>query len=257
MLDWVPYHRILNARLRAPRHLKDFQRDWFTNFRDAMLDNGEMQGYLFLTSDLWRIAGAHNREYFEKHSSAVLACFSRATMADREVIFFPPLIELIRTQLAKIYRENTHPVHSSDFLQFSLFGNELHPPVAGRGGGRSLSSASGSRFSFDFGSNQRSPENSSPAAAPRRSHGYTQDDFDEKWLRKLAEAMKDCDHVLSMQPGLSERDILELACDRIGLPINRALELKKMQRQKGKVVAAGDKSLALHGSATSPMQSGF
>lgn len=245
-LIWIPRNPF--DQLRAPRHLKDFQRSWFDELNLEALANREMQGYLVVSVDLWRIAGAHNREYFQKHSSAVLACFSRATMADREVIFFPPLIELIRTQLAKIHRENTHPVHSSDSLQFSLFSSDLHP-VAGRGGGRSPSnSASDSRFAFDFGNNRKSAENSSPAAAPRRSHGYTQEDFDARDLRKLAEAEKECDHVLTMQPRLRERDILELACVRIGLPIKRALELKKMQ------LLQGDKNV--RGPATSSMQSG-
>lgn len=236
-LIWIPRNPF--DQLRAPRHLKDFQRSWFDELNLEALANREMQGYLRLTSDLWRIAGAHNREYFEKHSSAVLACFSRAMMAGGEVIFYPPLIEIIRSQLAKIHRENTRPIHSLDSLQFPLFASELHPPGAGRGGGRSLSSASGSGFSdFDF---DRKPAEI-PAPAPRRSHGYTQADFDARDLRKLAEAEKACDQVLSMQPNLSERDILELACGRIGLSIKRALELKNMQRQKGKasLAATGD-----------------
>lgn len=236
MLAWIPRNPF--DRIRAPRHLKDFQRSWFDELNLEALANREMQGYLFVSSDLWRIAGSHSRDYFEKHSSAVMDCFSRATMADREVIFYPPLIELIRTQLAKIHRENTQPIHSLDYLQFSLFSSDLHP-VAGRGGGGSLPSKS-TGFEFGFNSSARAIA-PAPAESPRRSHGYTQSDFDARDLRKLAEAMKDCDHVMAMQPNLSERDVLELACSRIGLPIKRALELKTMQRQeKQRSVAAGD-----------------
>lgn len=237
-LDWIP--RDPNGPLRAPRHLKDFQRSWFDEMVDSMFGNYEMQGYLPVTSDLWRTAGAHCREYFEKYNSAVLACFSSATMGDREVIFYPPLIQIIREQLAKIRKENTQPIHSPDNLQYSLFANNL-PAGGGRGGGSSPSSAS-SRFSFDFGFNQQNQEaRESAPAAPRRSHGYTQDDFDARDLRKLADAERDCEAVLKMQPHLSEKDILELACSRIGLPLRRALKLKQSQRQQSKAfAAAGD-----------------
>ena len=239
-LVWIP--RSPGDALTAPRHLKDFQRDWFNGLRDAMFGNFEMQGYLYRTDDLWRIAGAHCREYWEKYHSAVMACFSSATMSGREVIYHSPQVELIRTQLAKIRTENTQLVHRVDDLQMSLFSGGL-PVGGGRGGGRSPSST-GSKFSFDFGFNTtnqnpvsaREPER----RAVERSHGYTQEDFDARDLRKLSAAIKECDKVIEMQPHLTEDDVVELACRRIGLPLKKAKELLNSQRTSKAFAAAGD-----------------
>jgi len=239
MLVWIP--RTPFDQIRAPRHLKDFQRSWFDELNMEALSNRDMQGYLTVTPDLWRIAGAHCREYWHQHSSAVMACFNRATMGEREVIFYPPLIELLRTQLAKIHKENTQSFHSPENLQYSLFSKGL-PESSGRGGGGPLSStASAFVFDSDFQNKKLHAREPSPPQAPRRSHGYTQDDFDARDLRKLSDAIKECEQVLSMQPHLSERDILELACLRTGLPLKRALELQRSQRHQSKAfAAAGD-----------------
>lgn len=96
-LDWIP------NKLKAPRHLRDFQRSWFTELRDAMFENAEMQGYLPKTGDLWRVAGAHDRAFFERNCAAVMACFnSRHLNDDQEVIFYPPLLDLIDSQREKL-----------------------------------------------------------------------------------------------------------------------------------------------------------
>jgi hypothetical protein len=112
-LIWVP------DTIRAPRHLKDFQRSWFEEIKDASFDNVEMQGYLTLTDDLWRRAGAHNRAYWNVHSAAVMACFTRATVSGQEVIFYPPFVELIREQLKKYGMRDARG--SPSFLQSQMY----------------------------------------------------------------------------------------------------------------------------------------
>ena len=95
VLDWIPNKRVL----RAPRHLRDFQRDWFANLRDAMFDNRELQGYLPVTSDLWKIAGAHRRDFWDANKSEVMAAFEFRRLAGYgEVMYFPALLEVIAEQ---------------------------------------------------------------------------------------------------------------------------------------------------------------
>lgn len=64
-----------------------------------MFDNQEMQGYLSVTSNLAWIAGAHRIDFWDANKSVVMACFSRATVAGQEVIYYPPLVRLIEKQL--------------------------------------------------------------------------------------------------------------------------------------------------------------
>lgn len=95
VLDWIPNKR----SLRAPRTLRDFQRDWFANLRDAMFDHRELQGYLPITSDLWKIAGAHRRDFWDANKSEVMAAFEFRRLAGYgEVMYFPALLEVIAEQ---------------------------------------------------------------------------------------------------------------------------------------------------------------
>ena len=95
VLDWIPNKR----SLRAPRTLRDFQRDWFANLRDAMFDNRELQGYLPITSDLWKIAGAHRRDFWDANKSEVMAAFEFRRLAGYgEVMYFPALLQVIAEQ---------------------------------------------------------------------------------------------------------------------------------------------------------------
>lgn len=62
----------------------------------------EWPGYLPVSADLWRVAGAHCSHCFKKDGAIVLAAFERAEVAGRGVIFFRPLIEVMQEQAEKI-----------------------------------------------------------------------------------------------------------------------------------------------------------
>jgi hypothetical protein len=96
-LSWIP--RGSEDALRPPREFRDFQRSWFTELLWAMFSHKTMQGYLPVTSDLWKIAGAHRRDFWDANKSEVMAAFKfKKTAGCGEVMYFPPLIEVIEEQ---------------------------------------------------------------------------------------------------------------------------------------------------------------
>jgi hypothetical protein len=117
-LDWIP------NKLKPPRGLEDFQRDWWRNIIDAMFEN-EMQGYLPKRDDLWRIAGARTRAFWNANCAACTACFNSATVSGQEVIFYRPLLDLIEAQQKKLRgasraRESPSNSHSQSVFDFEL-----------------------------------------------------------------------------------------------------------------------------------------
>src|SRR6266496_5198429 len=98
-LNWVPWER----SLCPPVGLTDFQQAWFWNLlRASFFDQTEMQGYLPITSNLWSIAGAKRSDFFESHKSRLLACFEVRKVGEKEVLYFPALIELIVKQRRRL-----------------------------------------------------------------------------------------------------------------------------------------------------------
>jgi hypothetical protein len=212
-LNWIP--RSPHDRLRAPRHLKDYQRSWFEELCWASLDQTEMQGYLPMTADLWRLAGAHCRDFWDKQKSAVLACFECATVVGQEVIFYPPLIEIINLQRKKIGNRKRR-VSDEEISSISI---GIH-----RGGGSPLSLSSQSVFDFDL---KKKPLNENYARA-----GYSQDDFDQRDLRRMREAYRELRLEASGKVGgkqLSPKECFEEVCFRSGITVARGLELEAKQ----------------------------
>ena len=75
-LDWFPFyvHRFLgDVRYRA---LKDYQQAWFLNLLFNSLIS-ERPGYLPDDGQLWRLANARTRQFFEKECEPVLSMFER------------------------------------------------------------------------------------------------------------------------------------------------------------------------------------
>ena len=150
VLGWIPNKR----SLRAPRHLRDFQRDWFINLRDAMFDNHEMQGYLPITSDLWKIAGAHRRDFWDANKSEVMAAFEFRKLAGYgEVMYFPSLLEVIAEQ-RKLLRQK-----------------RSRSPGGGNVG-RKVGSAflSQSEFDFEVRAHEEGASNAKRPSASERDH---------------------------------------------------------------------------------------
>jgi hypothetical protein len=99
MLPWLPFP--CDGWSYRREGFKDFQEGWFWKLFFASLQS-EWPGYLPVSADLWRVAGAHCSHCFNKDSAIVLAAFERAEVAGRGVIFFRPLIELMQEQAEKI-----------------------------------------------------------------------------------------------------------------------------------------------------------
>jgi hypothetical protein len=130
-----------------PAGLADFQIGWFMNLLRASLYS-DYVGYLILCSEecsgcpacLWKIAGAHRSDYFEKRKSLVLARFEFAQIAGRRVAYYPPLVRMIKQQLSRMKN------HRSQYDALSETST-----VFNKGSGLSSSSVT-LCFDFDSGS---------------------------------------------------------------------------------------------------------
>lgn len=99
VLKWIPWER----SLRPPAGLKDYQQAWFWNLLCASFDQQLMQGYLPVSSQLWKIAGAHCLDYWNQHKSEVLAAFEvRRLDNGKSVLFFQPLIDIMQVQAQRL-----------------------------------------------------------------------------------------------------------------------------------------------------------
>jgi hypothetical protein len=188
-----------------------------------MFENEEMQGYLPKTGSMWLIAGAHDRAFFERNCAAVMACFnSRHTGDDQEVIFYPPLLDLIAAQRTK-----------------------LRGTKRAREG---LSSTSQSEF--DFKKEKERPK-TEVCEKP-----YQQADFDARDLRLMKIAQDKFDR--KCQPGAhlpdwmrDEKQVFEWICQEAGITVQRGLELEALQRKwpesEGRANAKKKNTTAAHG----------
>jgi len=99
VLKWVPWERAL----RPPAGLKDYQQAWFWNLLCASFDQQNMQGYLPIRSQTWKLAGAHRQQMWDSHKAAVMAAFDVRKLEDgTTVLFYPPLIELLQYQVQRL-----------------------------------------------------------------------------------------------------------------------------------------------------------
>jgi len=113
-LDWIPMG---SSQLRPPAHLKQSQRGYWWNLFWAMFD-AEPQGYLAVTSDLWLVAGSRDRQRWEAQGEMVTAAFDTAEIAGQHVIYFPPLIAVLRRQRKKLKKPKR--ASANDSLSLSL-----------------------------------------------------------------------------------------------------------------------------------------
>lgn len=100
-LVWIPLY--LDRLLGSPRWqaMKDFQRGWYMQLL-LLCAQSSRPGYLPLDQRLWELAGAHRREVWEKHKSAVMACFKTRTFEAQEWIYNERLLHTIEHQHRKL-----------------------------------------------------------------------------------------------------------------------------------------------------------
>jgi hypothetical protein len=106
LLEWFPFyvHRFVgDVRYRA---MKDYQQAWFLNLLFASWVS-ERPGYLPDDEQLWRLANARTRQFFEKECEPVLHMFEReGSTADGEVwIYNRSLLDIYDEQVLKFHKK--------------------------------------------------------------------------------------------------------------------------------------------------------
>ena len=115
LLEWFPFyvHRIAGeVRYRA---LKDFQQAWYLNLLFAAWLS-ERPGYLPDDGQLWRLANARTRQYFEKEAGPVLCMFEREGSAtDGAVwIYHRVMLQIYDEQVLKFHKRKRKSSKSTD-----------------------------------------------------------------------------------------------------------------------------------------------
>jgi len=91
--------------------MKDFQRGWYMQLM-LLCAVSQRPGYIASTERLWELAGAHRRDFWELHKSAVMACFKTRTIDGTEWIYNERLLHTIEHQHRKLSKSlelhNTH-----------------------------------------------------------------------------------------------------------------------------------------------------
>jgi hypothetical protein len=105
-LEWFPlyvYRVTTDARYRA---LHDYQQAWYLNLLFASWVS-ERPGYLPDDGQLWRLANARTRQFFEKECGPVLSMFEREGSAtDGAVwIYNRGLLQIYDEQVLKFHRK--------------------------------------------------------------------------------------------------------------------------------------------------------
>jgi uncharacterized protein YdaU (DUF1376 family) len=104
VLDWFPlYVHQLSGDVRY-RALQDFQQAWYLNLLFASWIS-ERPGYLPDDGQLWRLANARTRQFFDKESEPVLRMFEREGSAVDGVVW------IYNRALLKLYDEQVLKFH--------------------------------------------------------------------------------------------------------------------------------------------------
>ena len=106
LLEWFPFyvHRLTSdARYRA---LKDYHQAWYLNLLFASWIS-DRPGYLPDDGQLWRLANARTRQFFEKECEPVLCMFEReGSTTDGAVwIYNRAMVEIYEEQVLKFHKK--------------------------------------------------------------------------------------------------------------------------------------------------------
>lgn len=115
MLEWFPFyvHRLTSeSQYRA---LKDYQQGWYLNLLFASWVS-ERPGYLPDDGQLWRLANARTRQFFEKECEPVLGMFEREGSAIDGVVWMynRALLEIYDEQVLKFHKRARKSSKSTD-----------------------------------------------------------------------------------------------------------------------------------------------
>ena len=115
LLEWFPFyvHRLAgDVRYRA---LKDYQQAWYLNLLFASWVS-ERPGYLPDDGQLWRLANARTRQFFDKECESILCMFEReGSTTDGAVwIYNRALLEIYDEQVLKFHKRRRKSSKSTD-----------------------------------------------------------------------------------------------------------------------------------------------
>lgn len=104
-LDWLPLY--IDELLSSPAYMDmtDSQFGWYMKLL-LRSTRSERLGYLPLDGQLWRLAGARSREFFDRENARVMACFKIRQFDGLEWIYNQKLLSVMEDQSNK-YRKRS------------------------------------------------------------------------------------------------------------------------------------------------------
>jgi hypothetical protein len=105
-LEWFPFYVHGFVGDMRYRSMTDYQQAWYLNLLFAAWVS-ERPGYLLDDGQLWRLANARTRQFFEKESEPVLRLFEREgpTVDGCVWIYHPWLFEIYEEQVLKFHKK--------------------------------------------------------------------------------------------------------------------------------------------------------
>ncbi len=130
-LAWFPFdvHRVTGDM--NYRNLKDYHQAWYLNLLFASWIS-ERPGYLLDDGQLWRLANARTRQFFEKECEPVLRMFEReGSTTDGAVwIYNRTMVEIYDEQVLKFHRKKRKSLKSTndEYTSYLDFEGTLKKP---------------------------------------------------------------------------------------------------------------------------------
>ena len=113
--EFFPFYVDRFIRDARYRNLQDYQQAWYLNLlAEAWVS--ERPGYLLDNEQLWRLANARTRQFFEKESDAVLRMFEReGSTTDGAVwIYSRAMVEIYDEQVLKFHKRKRKSSKSTE-----------------------------------------------------------------------------------------------------------------------------------------------
>ncbi|HXW90341.1 MAG TPA: hypothetical protein VEK33_07320 [Terriglobales bacterium] len=114
-MEWFPFYVHGFTGDMRYRALTDYQQAWYLNLLFSAWIS-ERPGYLLDDGQLWRLANARTRQFFEKESEPVMRLFEREGSAvDGGVwIYHRSLFEIYEEQVLKFHRKKRKSTRSTE-----------------------------------------------------------------------------------------------------------------------------------------------
>ena len=114
-LEWFPFYVHYFAGDVRYRSMKDYHQAWFLNLLFASWIS-ERPGYLPDDGQLWRLANARTRQFFEKESEPVMRMFEREGTATDGVVWIynRSMVDIYDQQVLKFHKKKLKSSKSTE-----------------------------------------------------------------------------------------------------------------------------------------------